>query len=93
MEIVLDPDKSEEEKQRLTEAVHKEALGDFFGPGLLSASEAQHEALAKLSAETSALLAESTATSKSPADPQNPWSAMTTETLQTMQRVLKSERS
>ena len=56
MEIELDPDKSEEEKQRLTEALNKEALGNFFGPGLLSATEAQDEALAKLSAETSALL-------------------------------------
>ena len=59
MEIELDPDRSEEEKQRLTEALNKDALGDFFGPGLLSATEAQDEALAKLSAETSALLAES----------------------------------
>ena len=56
MEIGLDPDKSEEEIQRLVEVLYKEAERDFFGPDFLSASEAHDEALAKLSAETSALL-------------------------------------
>ena len=59
LEIGFDPDKSEEEKQWLLEALFKEALGEFLGPDFAAAGEAHDEALRALSAETSALLEES----------------------------------
>lgn len=59
LEIGLDPNKSEGEKQWLLEALFKEALGDFLGPDFAAAGEAHDEALRGLSAETSALLEES----------------------------------
>ena len=59
LEIGFDPDKSEEEKQWLLEALFKEALGEFLGPDFAAAGEAHDEALRALSAETSAFLEES----------------------------------
>ena len=56
LEISLDPDKTDEQKERLIEEFALEKIGEFFGPEWVETAQAEQEALEALPEETRAIL-------------------------------------
>ena len=56
IEISLDPNKTEEQKEQLIQELAEEKLGEFFGPDFVEAVNAETEAREALSEETLSIL-------------------------------------